>query len=103
MKIIDLYNMVANNEKLPKKIIYKNCIFENRSVIDYWCKEAKICLDELIFMQNLNDEVEILEEENKMPEKLPKSVTDNAGSSKDMRLIAITLNQMIDYLKSKGE
>lgn len=42
-------------------------------------------------------------EEKKIPEKLPKTVTDNACSSKDMRLIAITINQLIDYLKSKGE
>ena len=45
----------------------------------------------------------LVEEEKKIPEKLPKSVTDNTGSSKDMRLIAITLNEIIDYLKNKGE
>ena len=62
MKVIDLYNKIANDEKLPKKIKYKNCIFENRFVVDYWCKETETCLDRLILMQNLNDEVEIVEE-----------------------------------------
>ena len=71
MKIIELLNKIANDEELPKKIKYRDCIFENRCVIDYWCKEAKVGLDELILMQNLNDEVEIIEEqEDKKIEKL---------------------------------
>ncbi len=74
MKIIDLLNKIANDEKIPKKIIGKNSsgekeeyvyndfwyihIFENSNgEEDYYYMNKDIC--------NLNDEVEIIEEETK--------------------------------------
>ena len=112
MKIIDLLNKIANGEDVPKKIKitviddritrYYN-FFYDESDQEYKDDELFPIGARLILNRILNNKVEILEEEKKIPEKLPKSVTDNAGSSKDMRLIAITLNQMIDYLKSKEE
>ena len=112
MKVIDLLNKIANGEDVPKKIKitviddritrYYN-FFYDKSDQEYKDDELFPIGARLILNRILNNKVEILEEEKKIPEKLPKSVTDNAGSSKDMRLIAITLNQMIDYLKSKEE
>lgn len=59
---------------------------------------------------NLNDEVEILKEEKKIPEKIEYYddsiawVIDNVGQLSDVdKVIIDKLNQVIDYLKSKGE
>lgn len=105
MKVIDLLSI--NKKEMPI------CI-KHYSGIYVWDKEAgdffkgsgegllQWCVSSFDTQNHFIDEVEILEEK-KIPEKLPKSVTDNACSSKDMRLIAITINQLIDYLKSKGD
>jgi hypothetical protein len=106
----ELLGMVKD-DKAPKRIIYdKSKYFYNGLERDYYKYTTKDFKDEDIeylfdykITEILNDEVEIIEEEKKIPEKLPKSVTDNGGSSKDVRLIANTLNQVIDYLKSKGD
>ena len=105
--LIDLLNKIANEEDLPKKIKYKNCIFENRFVIDYWCKKTKTSLDELILMQDLNDEVEIIEdtskEESKIPEKLKLYAPYPECDDKRFDIVEAEINEIIDYLKSKGE
>ena len=102
MKVIDLLNKIANGEEVPKKIKYINKFFDYDNA-DYFNTDIGYLFERCTLCVILNDEVEIIEEEKKIPEKLPKSVTDNACSSKDMRLIAITINQLIDYLKTKGE
>lgn len=108
MKIIDLLNKIANEEEVPDGIKwgchdFKWFVYEYKSInelgeptlLDYLSQCPQMLNDEIITFNKI--------EEKKIPEKLPKSVTDNAGSSKDMRLIAITLNEIIDYLKSKGD
>lgn len=110
MKIIDLLNKIANGEKVPKYISYYNKK-ESMSMIMFPCK------DNIIYRLNedaidLGDEVEILEEENKIPEKL-KSLN-NVGNVPNLvefadkqqlnnHLLKDKLNELIDYLKSKGE
>lgn len=58
----------------------------------------KICFVKEIVFDELNDEVEILEEEKKIPEKLNKQ-----HFHKKQRQLANKINEIIDYLKSKGD
>ena len=70
MKIIDLLNKIANGEEVPKKIRYKNKIFEhwdNGNIQDYWHKGNKSLFDDFIDCSrytDLNDEIVILDEED---------------------------------------
>lgn len=72
MKIIDLLNKIVNKEEVPKKIRYKNIIwYFNKKDKTYYMNNTEI---ELFYIEKLteklNDEVEIIEEEKKIPEKL---------------------------------
>ena len=103
---ITMYELIGmlKDGKAPKKIKFKNdewtiSIFGN----DYYdifknllfTNEFKNGFDIAAF---LNDEVEILEEEKKIPEKLKKY-----HFHKKQRQLANKINEIIDYLKSKGE
>ena len=61
----------------------------------------KICFVKEIVFDELNDEVEILEEEKKIPEKL--NISNFPKHNNSLKKTAIKLNEIIDYLKSKGE
>ena len=127
MKIIDLWNKIANKEDLPKKIKLQgyDYIFTLREdCTGYkWYGEEKThkSIGETI-CQNLEYvltcKVEILDdEENGLPEKL--NSLNNVGNSKDLgefedkqqlnnHLLKNKLNEIIDYLdylekQSKGE
>ena len=101
MKIIDLLNKIANGEEVPKKVHIKqfqdNFIFNGYTYLRddeeaqniYW----------YLHTEALNYEVEILEEEKKIPEKLPN----NFHYTGEEENIANKINEIIDYLKSKGE
>ena len=112
MKIIDLLNKIANGEEVPEKFKFAGQTFEKQgsyiededgdSIFDSMCTD----------FSNINGEVEIIEEEKKIPEKLEYIVTDENGEfsingftfdyEQKMQIID-TLNQVIDYLQSKGE
>ena len=112
MKIIDLLNKIANGEEVPKKIkfngfvwtydIYNKRYYEGKSLLFNVLGHYKGII--------LNDEVEILEEEKKIPEKI-KLYTLSDNDSADFttlqdfnnRDIQRTINWILDYLKSKGE
>ena len=112
--IYELLGMVKD-DKAPKKIKYNGIIWKYDG--DYYYSENNVFLEEYCNLtDSLNDEVEILEEEKKIPEKLkieqdtPSSNyyirNENGtkcGLTKHSKMIAETLNQVIDYLKSKGE
>lgn len=120
MKMIDLLNKIANGENI-KNIKYQNHIYEYyngdyREKINGAYYSNWLFANEIIDLSNLNDEVEIIEEEKKIPEKLkieqdtPTSnyyIRNENGTkcalTKHSKMIAETLNQVIDYLKSKGE
>ena len=116
MKVIDLLNKISNGEEVPKKIKYNNKIWNYREgIMEYISDDTCFSLSNFEF-DVLNDEVEILEEEKKLPEKLkieqdtPNSnyyIRNENGTkcalTKHSKMIAETLNQVIDYLKSKGE
>lgn len=106
MKIIDLLNKIANGEEVPKKIIYQNYIYEyqhrrdTENSFNYMCNENGKYLSRRYFIDNiLNDEVEILEEEKKIPEKLMQ--LDTRETRECIIKIQNKINEICVYLKSK--
>lgn len=69
MKVIDLLNKIANGEEVPEKFRFAGQIFEKQG--SYIEDEDGDSIFESIFtdFSNINDEVEIIEENNKI-EKL---------------------------------
>ena len=117
MKIIDLLNKIANGEEVPKKIKYKNqiykwkeydCGYQKKKKIDWIKKYGYVAeLNRTYFYlehcyQDLNDTVEILEEEKKIPERLYLSDYEDTTGKFDYDVL-LTINEIIDYLKSKGD
>ena len=79
MKIIDLLNKIANREEVPKKIKYKNKIYEryqNITTNNLYYYQVPNKNDFLIYQLeaaiDLLDEVEIIEEEPKKIEKIAR-------------------------------
>ena len=122
MKVIDLLNMFENNNKIPIRIRVKHGVtwdyykwdvneqwyvtYDNSTLLRIAC--PKDLLEEVEY---LNDEVEILEEEKKIPEKIDiwysLKGTVNEEDMKEMITIMFEelkdkYNQLIDFLKSKG-
>ena len=110
MKIIDLAEIQKNNGTLPKHIRYENedLYFDG---VTYYDKEGNNDLLDILATNNnalthLYDKVEVVEEEKKIPEKL------NLDKDELLKKVIITaqdyviegkINEIIDYLKSKGE
>lgn len=70
IKIIDLFNKIANNEKLPKKIRYFGEIYEYSEEMKFYYQNGFSMYRDFFTEGNcLNDEVEIIEEEKEI-EKL---------------------------------
>lgn len=69
IKIIDLLNKIANGEEVPEKVIFDGYIFEKDLETDYTCfvksGGVKYLLNE-VFLSQLNDEIEIIEEPKKI-------------------------------------
>ena len=141
MKIIDLLNKIANGEEVPQKIKVGNKIYNYETFNigkgdNYFTAEwekvkgYRISYDGTYYYleirdYSLNEEIEILEEENRIPEKLEefgliqynldyidyKNIeTLKEWLNKDFQTIYDALdliiknqNKLIDYLKSKGE
>ena len=63
MKVIDLLNKIANNEEVPKKFKYRreNFVYMDG---DYSSFDTNVWFSEChLFLDNLNDEIEIIEQE----------------------------------------
>ena len=108
MKIIDILNKRANGEKIPnfKYDIFTFIYDEKHGYIDDNEGDSllqSICND----FSNINAEVEILEEEKKIPEKIPEEIIVGKKQPKHrIKKIEKKINEIIsylDYLKSKGE
>lgn len=105
MRIIDLLNKIANGEEVPKKVKYKTHYWKYREEEkDYIDNEGDYVFDcsNYDIPEMLNNEVEILEEEKKIPEK----IKDKYCSQISKVELAQKYNEIIDYLqylKSKGE
>ena len=116
IRIIDLLNKIANGEEVPKKIKYPNKEKEyiyDLDVQDYRCDDTLI-FDTLFSKYRtkffINDEVEIIEEKE-IPEKLEDYDFDESLDANTkceclrerMQEIENQLDEIIDYLKSKGD
>ena len=119
MKIIDLLNKIANGEEVPKKIKYDQFVYVWNSKIENYQRE----IDEIttlnwdyIAINCLNEPVEILnkilEEEKKIPEKLPTWFSLEMSHNKEDNIeyananfenMYEKINEICDYLKSKGD
>lgn len=113
MRVIDLLNKIANGEEVPKKIKYKNDIYILTDNYCYYCDETNLILSDRLYAEQsrLNDEVEILEEEKKIPEKICTNRIINTNDILEFEMIqnkinaeyTYAINSIIDYLKSKGD
>lgn len=121
MTVIQLLNKIANGEEVPKKIEYEGKIYHIDELEHFYVNDDREALLEYIF-DYLNDydalmsEVETLEEPKGMPERVlnaevfdvPKlnnmELSNIALTNKeDIKIIKDTLNEVLDYLKSKGD
>ena len=108
--IYELLGMVKDG-KAPKEIKYDGMIWEYDG--DYYSTRNNLILEEYTNLStSLNDKVEILEEEKKIPEKLSTwfsvAVTqkdeDNVEyANLNFGNMYAKINEICDYLKSKGE
>jgi len=107
---ITMYELLGlvKDGKAPKIIKYKGTLYEYDSGNKFYFNDGWSLYRE--FPENgncLNDEVEILEEEKKIPEKL--NYKEEYMSSSNGFLLqycvdfATKIDEIIDYLKSKGE
>ncbi len=102
--VIQLLNKIANGEEVPKKIKYKGSIYtyleqEGNKIYQYEDYNAVLNIQ---CFEKLNDEVEIIEEEKKIPEKLNKDRYIGTDLSVEDDMFN-KINEIIDYLQSKGE
>ena len=102
MKIIDLLNKIANGE-IDKNNKYQFSEDDYCTINDFF---ARYIVDE----ENLN--LEILEKEKKIPEKLKyydiNDFKNDLGGLREYTTISFVdvfdkINEICDYLKSKGE
>ena len=110
IKIIDLFNKIANGEELPKKIKYIGYIFEydtNHERYEAYIGEEMYTLNYYVNIdEDLTYEVEILEEEKKLPEKInvKGSYNSNKGFedfNDNEKILVDKINDLLDYLESK--
>ena len=106
IRVIDLLNKIANGEEVPKKFIWDDKEYYSQFKNCYRCDETSTIFEDDFVLEHLNDEVEILEEEKKIPEEITMC-TSGIMSFDAVEHITSELkdkiNSIIDYLKSKGE
>ena len=98
---ITIYELLGmfKDGKAPKKIKYNNKIWNYKEgIMEYTSDDSYFALSNFEF-DELNDEVEIIEEEKKIPEK----IKDKYCSQISKVELAQKYNEIIDYLKSKGD
>ena len=115
IKMIDLLNKIANGEEVPKKIKfydkyyiwYDNRYTGNKGYCLEPLKSDSNSFLEINTVYDLKYEVEILEDEKKLPKKLDKKdFLDNQTIEQidaDLDFIIDKINEILDYLESKGE
>lgn len=102
----ELLGMIKDG-KAPKKIKYEDRTYSlyldeenNHYYQDDKCKYFMLSIS---CFEELNDEVEILEEEKKIPEKLEDIIKDGCIEAPNNFILMDKINEIIDYLKSKGD
>lgn len=125
IKIIDLYNMIANCEELPESFEYDNAIWDkyiyNTSrdkfiYVDYYCESLHVYFSTYVDTGMLNNEIIITAKkckEHKIPETL-RLYNHHGGTFEDEQEfrnkrddeITEKINSIIDclkYFKGKGD
>lgn len=113
IKIIDLLNMISRGEEVPQKVLYDeneySFVRRNRLFAKYIREPFDARVPYYLFTDvwSVYDEVEILEEPKGIPEKLDKGdFLDNETLEQvdaDLDFIIDKINEICDYLESKGE
>lgn len=120
MKIIELLNKMANGEEVPTTIKYQDNYYnlirkynEDWEKYEFGYKNLNGGYLNIWRDSVLNDTVEIIEEKKKIPEKLESYISCGwYGTCKDLKReelfedlkkIGSKINEIVDYLKSKGE
>ena len=101
MKIIDLLNKIANGEELPEIISYMGQRFKLRDNAFYNEVDGGFELRDYYSSKDLNNEVEVIEEK-KIPEKIEEKEIEVSMAIGE-QICANKINEILDYLKSKGE
>lgn len=110
IKVIDLFNKIANEEDVPKEINYKNSFYKWEQYHEkYWYYETGLAFYRgLYFNDNmLNDTVEIIQEQQEIDiqsiEDLPQWVTRRDGEvtqQEGKRLeMAEKINKLVQAVK----
>ena len=116
MRVIDLLNKISNGEEVPSKIKYRNKIFVYDKDNQCYIVENYNEYDDLLMSlsnhkgTDLNYEVEIIEESKGAPEKIEPLQKDymtlddiKFTFSNSEMIIVDKINEIIDYLESKGK
>ncbi len=108
MKVIDLIQKIANGEETPKKIKYKDIIFDyKKEKGDYEGKAGQFFLDWVeLNGYGLHNEVEIIKEDKKiekMTDFYEEQINENGSMSEpfnkhELKIIS-KINEIIDYLE----
>lgn len=112
--IYKLLGMVVEG-KAPNKIKYDGQEWKYNPINDYEGVQYGGYLLNQVTLDHLNDKVEIIEEElkeNKLPQKIDQnnfewkyiySKKSNKEIINNLTILRLKYNEIIDYLKSKGE
>ena len=108
IKVIDLFNMLANGEELPQKIKYKNneynLYYSNADRKEwYWKKSTEGywgCWGDNLFISSncLNDNVEIIEDNPKIDIQSIEGLKDDTGDY-TADIICYRINEVITAVK----
>lgn len=101
MKIIDAINKINKEEKFRFRLLCDGDIYKyiGGSLYNETVGERA---EWIIDNEWLNEEIEIIEEKKKIPEKLDINLG-MANMTPTEKYISNTINEIIDYLKNKGE
>jgi len=102
MKVIDLFNKIANGEKLPEKIKFRGATYylseDDLSGCCYFSEKPGHGGITLRFDTSvMNEEVEIIGEDKKI-EKIDVNYLQTIKKWKRAKILGNKINQIIDYL-----
>ena len=98
IKIIDLFNLIANKEEIPKRIRFKGIIF-NWINNHYMSEDNKINLT-IDIMKDLNTEIEIIEEQQDIDiQSIEEIEVSMNGNAKIIDNRTYTINQLVQAVK----
>lgn len=109
IKIIDLFNKIADGEELPKKIKFMNSIweYERDGYVQDFQNEIGHCLMEFVPINKngLNEEIEIIEEDKKISFEKIEELTCSAYDFEKQTINSLIKNQkrLIDEINKLKE